>query len=88
MKLSSILLALRMAIKRSIKKKMAMPIKIASGIINTPPFTNNENKDSFPAEEVAIPVLSICNRILNMCAGFYFPDSWRYNYAKTVSIMQ
>jgi hypothetical protein len=41
-------------------------MNMARGIISTPPFTNKENKDSLPAEEEAIPVLSICNKILNM----------------------
>ena len=47
-----------------------MAINIANGIISTPPFTNKENNDSFPAVDVAIPVLSICNKILNMKCWF------------------
>jgi hypothetical protein len=50
---------------------MAIAKNINSGIIITPPFINIENKVSLPAEEVAIPVLSICKKILNMYAGFY-----------------
>src|SRR5258705_1761580 len=85
-KLSSILLALRMAISRSIKKNMAIAINIANGIISTPPFTNKENKDSLPAEEVLIAVLSNCNKILNMKCRVLMYDYPFYYYAKIVQL--
>ncbi len=42
----------------------------ARGIISTPPFTNKEKRDSFPAVDVPRAALSTCNKILNMDAGF------------------
>jgi hypothetical protein len=72
-----------MAISLSIKKNTANAKNNAKGIINTPPLTNNENRDSFPAVEVPRARLSTCNKILNMDAGF---NGWQLpldNYAKT-----
>jgi len=48
-----------------------MAINNASGIIKIPPLTKIENKDSLAAaEDVPIPVLSTCNKILNMKCRF------------------